>query len=300
MDGTVMATHSTAELNIVEQQFSSVSTAIKLTYHPVANLFPLIEGDDFNNLVADIKENGLREPIMTTRDDCIVDGRNRYRACLAAAVEPKIEVLEIDEDALLAWVLSRNLHRRHLTTPQRAAVAADIANLKQGGSGQPANLPVGVSPADAAAMLNVSERSVRSATLVKETSLELHEAVKEGKLSTHAAEQIANLPEEERTELIEQVKAGDRKGAKNNLKSKKKSKVKIQATARKSQPKTTHETRTIGIPAAYGALLEDLHEVPLLLKSYPLMREHVGVLVTALRTTLELVASVTPSEPLAA
>jgi len=59
----------------------------ELKFHPLANIFPLIEGTEFDDLVADIKVNGLHDPIVI-HNDLILDGRNRYRACLAAGVDP--------------------------------------------------------------------------------------------------------------------------------------------------------------------------------------------------------------------
>jgi ParB-like chromosome segregation protein Spo0J len=56
-----------------------------LEFHPLADVLPLIEGAKFDELVASIKANGLREPIVTL-DGKIIDGRNRYRACLAAGI----------------------------------------------------------------------------------------------------------------------------------------------------------------------------------------------------------------------
>jgi hypothetical protein len=60
---------------------------LKFEFHPLANVFPLIEGAEFDELVADIKANGLNQCIELYEGK-ILDGRNRYRACLAAGVEP--------------------------------------------------------------------------------------------------------------------------------------------------------------------------------------------------------------------
>ena len=58
-------------------------------FHPVADLFPLLTGEAFQELAADIKKNGLREPILLDPEGRIIDGRNRYRACNQAGVEPR-------------------------------------------------------------------------------------------------------------------------------------------------------------------------------------------------------------------
>jgi ParB-like chromosome segregation protein Spo0J len=100
--------------------------AKQLEFHPIADMFPLMEGEEFNALVADIKANGLREPIVLYEGK-IIDGRNRYRACLAAG--RKARVFNYDKDVVkdpVAYVISKNIHRRHLTAEQRRDLIAKL------------------------------------------------------------------------------------------------------------------------------------------------------------------------------
>ncbi len=58
----------------------------------------------------------------------ILDGRNRYRACLQAGVEPRFIQWQ-DEGELADLALSLNLRRRHLYESQRAMVAGRLAKM---------------------------------------------------------------------------------------------------------------------------------------------------------------------------
>jgi len=89
--------------------------------HPLCALFPRMEGVEFEALCSDIAANGLRQPVVLL-DGLILDGGNRYGACQAAGVEAQFVMFEGDDPA--AFVLSCNLHRRHLEAGQRAAVVA--------------------------------------------------------------------------------------------------------------------------------------------------------------------------------
>jgi hypothetical protein len=101
----------------------------KRLFHPLSNAFPLMMGAQFDELVADIKANGLREPI-TLYQDMILDGRNRYRGCPNAKIEPRFEQFEGDETAAAAFVISRNIHRRHLTPKDKRDAIAKLLKLQ--------------------------------------------------------------------------------------------------------------------------------------------------------------------------
>src|SRR5579872_6712899 len=100
-----------------------MSDAAELTFHPAANLFPLLEGADYESLKDDIKEHGQRLSIMTFKGQ-ILDGRNRYRCCRDLGIEPACKEWDGNGSAV-AIVISLNLKRRHLDAGQRACVAVE-------------------------------------------------------------------------------------------------------------------------------------------------------------------------------
>jgi N6-adenosine-specific RNA methylase IME4/ParB-like chromosome segregation protein Spo0J len=168
-----------------------------LQFHPLADIFPLVEGAEFDELVADIREHGLHEPIVVFEDK-ILDGRNRYRACDAAGVEPTFTVYSGDDP--VSYVVSLNLRRRHLSESQRAMVAAKLATLKDG---QRADLVEGLPIGRASEMLNVGERSVARAREVQEHGApELIHAVEQGAVSVSAAADVATLSAQEQREIV--------------------------------------------------------------------------------------------------
>lgn len=167
-------------------------------FHDFANLFPLIEGEEFLALVDDIRAHGVREPIWLYEGK-ILDGRNRYRAAIEAGAE--FNTREYDGDKPLEHVVSLNLHRRHLSESQRAMVAARLATLPAHRPDKSANLPTYVSQPDAARLLNVSDRSLRTAASVqRHATPELQRAVESGKVAVSAAAQAAKFmaPEQQR------------------------------------------------------------------------------------------------------
>ena len=107
------------------------------------------QGEAFAAFVENIKANDLRESIVVFKGK-ILDGRNRYRACLEAGIEP--DFVDNRGNNPLNDVLSWNLHRRHLNESQRAWIEAKIANMPRG-TNQHAQI-CAPSQDDAAATLN--------------------------------------------------------------------------------------------------------------------------------------------------
>jgi len=98
-------------------------TPALLKHHPGADIFPMMDEASYAALREDIREHGQRIGIDVI-DDLIVDGRNRYKACIELGIEPYIRLFEGDDP--LAYILSMNLHRRQLSTSQRATCAARL------------------------------------------------------------------------------------------------------------------------------------------------------------------------------
>lgn len=97
--------------------------------HPAADLFPMVEGEEFRELCADIKERGLQQPITIWKDDTLLDGRNRLLACYETHQEVVLDRYEGPDP--VQFSLSANLHRRHLNAGQRAVVALKVRELLQ-------------------------------------------------------------------------------------------------------------------------------------------------------------------------
>ena len=134
-----------------------------MEFHPLANVFPLMEGEEFDGLKASIKSHGVREPIVLF-EDRVLDGRNRFRACKELGIE--IPAVKFSGDEPTAFVIDKNIHRRHLTASQRAMIAANIAKIPHGQTRRwvdAENSASMISIREAAAMLNVDKATVSDA-----------------------------------------------------------------------------------------------------------------------------------------
>ena len=185
--------------------------------HKYAQLFPLASEGELAEMAADIKQRGLLHPIITVNGQ-ILDGRNRFRACELAGVTPDFREYEgVDP---LADVISWNLHRRQLSTSQRAALAAELkpmfeaeakGRMSAGGKGK-ANLPYlqkGQSRDQAAEAVNVSGCIVQDAEAILKDDPEEFERIKSGKVTVNGAKRnIERKRKSKQTQEEEKPKEG--------------------------------------------------------------------------------------------
>ncbi len=192
--------------------------------HPAATLFPMMDAASFEMLKADIKENG-QEKCITFFDGMLLDGRNRMKACEELGIEPLIEEIEDSGDGSFdpfKWVLSMNLHRRHLTESQRAMVAAKLARLKIGNvKAQQEDSGVRICTPEslgrAADMLSVGRTSVANAKKVLEHgSKEIIEAVEQGQLPVSFTAKVVTEEPDKRTQT-QLLKKGGKEALKEHI-----------------------------------------------------------------------------------
>lgn len=193
-----------------------------LKIHEYARLFPAMDDDELQELAKDILENGQQNPIWLDSDGFILDGRNRAAACLIAGVPPESRTFNGTDEDKLRFVVSQNVHRRHLNTSQRAVIAATMAESfealakarqaatqHRGTSKAPVKekFPepeAGQSRDQAGAALNVSGKTVDMAKkVIAKAAPEVVEAVTKGDLAVSRAAKIADLPKEQQVAALD-------------------------------------------------------------------------------------------------
>ncbi len=222
--------------------------------HPAAELFPMLEPAELTTLVKDIAANGLLEPIVVY-DGLLLDGRNRRRACEMSGVEPRYVEWHGEGGSPVAFIAARNLHRRHLSESQRAAIAARVKPMfeeeaaerqraRQFGRLRKTPSQLGVSNekprettvcpnldtprgvnARAAKLLNVSKSSVAlAARVIKDGDKSLIEAIHAGNVTVSDAAAVLSFSKDEQRLAAAAVLSGEartlRQAAKGGARSK--------------------------------------------------------------------------------
>lgn len=190
--------------------------------HPAADLFPMLAAEELQALADDIGEKGQLEAIVLYEGQ-VLDGRNRLAACELAGVEPRTITMGFRSDEIgpAEWVISKNLHRRHLTKSQSATVAVDALPLLEAEAkerqGRRADLVPEMEQSKpqraveiAGALVGVGKQYVSEAKKLKEEAPETYERVKAGKLNIQQAKREAKVEQAQRdpwTERDKELKA---------------------------------------------------------------------------------------------
>jgi hypothetical protein len=106
--------------------------AAMIRSHPTADLFPLLDDVELAQLARDIHQNGLRDPIVLHPDGSILDGRNRYHACLKAKVKPEFKTWDGQPGTELVYVISVSLTFKHELASELTACAERVEVLHIG------------------------------------------------------------------------------------------------------------------------------------------------------------------------
>jgi hypothetical protein len=173
-------------------------------WHEAANIFPLVPAEELQTLADDIKTTGMKNPIVLL-DDKVLDGRNRLLACKLVGVTPLFESRTPENiGSPVQWVLSQNLHRRHINKSQlafiaveaekifaveaerrrlstlkqgtKAPVKAKIPEREQGQARDKAAAACGVSPSYVSAAKDIAARAPEVAAKVKAGTMTMAEA----------------------------------------------------------------------------------------------------------------------------
>lgn len=97
--------------------------------HKVAGIFPEMSAEEFRALVEDIRQNGLRNPIIHF-EGAVLDGRHRLKACAELGIEPAFKDFTGTTADAIRFVWSENFGRRHLTSSQKAVCEVERRHLE--------------------------------------------------------------------------------------------------------------------------------------------------------------------------
>jgi len=175
--------------------------------HKINKTLPPMLGEDFRRLKNDIRQNGLKVPIVL-HEGSILDGWNRYQICQDSNITPKFEEYQGTSPVMDCWIL--NMVRRHLTKGQLAALAVTymssleketkerrLNGLKQNRSRHDKSTTTDMDSIDqtlpdvgkgsirfqVSKMLGVGETYIQLVKKVRKTNRELFDQLRDGKLT---------------------------------------------------------------------------------------------------------------------
>ncbi len=110
---------------------SKIKEAIELYelngVHPAADLMPYMTDEEYEDLVKDVRERGFLHQVRITDDRLVIDGRNRLCASVDVGLDVGLKIHNPSDP--IAYVMSENMKRRHLTASQRAMIGIEVEKM---------------------------------------------------------------------------------------------------------------------------------------------------------------------------
>lgn len=190
--------------------------------HELAALFPMMGRADFDRLRASLRERGFAagEEIIL-HEGQVLEGRNRLAACEAEGIPPRFKEWQGEGGDPLAFVLLKNLDRRHLTPAQAAAAAAKAAPLfaqaaraksapvlDESSPGPKKRNEAGRATAQAAQRFGAGQAATKALQGVLRRAPEVHDLALQGRVTVEDAKRLADLPKADRQRAVKSIKAG--------------------------------------------------------------------------------------------
>ena len=166
-----------------------------LEIHHLAFLIPVMKDSDRERLKEDIRLNGVHEALWLYEGK-ILEGRTRYGICLEIGVKPKFKPFKGPGSAR-SFVMSMNIHRRHLSSSQIAAFGVEEllpefekeakGRMLNGGTEKIQEGKKGEACEHIANALKTNSRYVYDAKSIKEKSPDVFKKILSGELTISAA-----------------------------------------------------------------------------------------------------------------
>ena len=167
-----------------------------LRAHPIAELVPDMTADQFDALLDDIREHGLRTSIVMY-EGMVLDGRNRARAWYDVHGNwdvPSTEFKGTAEESI-AFVRSHNIKRRHLKPSQIAYYEAQATAFWNPQQGRPKkNSRKSLTQRQIAKAAGVDIETIALAAKAVKAAPEVGPYLRDGKISVNRALKVANCP----------------------------------------------------------------------------------------------------------
>lgn len=187
---------------------------MKYKQHPLSSAFPLLDHESFHALIDDIEENGVREPIVMYQDK-ILDGWHRYQACMELNVL-KPRLVDYDGTDPVGYVLSKNLHRRHLDSTQRAWAITQLNEWQNRTGKESVNLDrmnnlygaVQLSKAESAKLAQVGTTAIANARAATNAIQEVKDAVSSGDMGLEQAAKLSKQTPEQQLQALSDKRSG--------------------------------------------------------------------------------------------